>query len=319
MMKGPSDQAKLLLFALLRSTATALATTGEKSAASRMLLPTNLNIQLRLATKHDVPGLQRCNLACLPENYNAPFYCSHLKQWPELALVAEHVPHPNPNHPQQNQHSLRRPFQMGQPSQSNTPEPKIVAYVLGKVESRPIFDYNDPTSTHTTDQSSPPFETIGHVTSLAVLQDYRRQGLAQALMTQLHFHLEHYQHCVNPVTACGLHVRKSNIAACRLYQQDGYELAQIIPSYYQDGEDAFFMKKTLPLLDPSQSPPPPQAPIKNWKRDFRNSQCWKYGPDAFLLPRRHELPLEEEDSEEQSTASSSSSSSSSPELLTGTM
>jgi ribosomal protein S18 acetylase RimI-like enzyme len=314
-MKGPSDQAKLLLFALLRSTATALATTGEKSvaASARMMLPT-MNIQLRLATRNDVPGLQRCNLACLPENYNAEFYGSHLKQWPELALVAEHVPssHSNKNQNiQPQQHSFRRPFQ---PS----PEPKIVAYVLGKVETRPVvFDYHNPD--HEFSSSARSSETIGHVTSLAVLQEYRRQGLAQALMTQLHFHLEHYAHCGNLVTACGLHVRKSNVAACRLYQQDGYEIAQMIPSYYQDGEDAYFMKKTVPLLNPTASYQQQQQAKSSRKRDFRMSKCWKHGPDELILPRRHELPVEEEeDAEEQSTASSSSSSSS-PELLTGTM
>jgi hypothetical protein len=46
-MKRPSDQAKLLLFALLRSSATALAT-GEKT---RLMLPQAQNIQLRLATR----------------------------------------------------------------------------------------------------------------------------------------------------------------------------------------------------------------------------------------------------------------------------
>ena len=325
MMKGPSDQAKLLLFALLRSTATALATTGEKSAASRMLLPNNLNIQLRLATKNDVPGLQRCNLACLPENYNAPFYCSHLKQWPELALVAEYVPSQPPSssdsiQSSQQQQQHRRPFQLGQQQLSTpTPEPKIVAYVLGKVETRPVYDYNNPTADGEDELSSAsPFETIGHVTSLAVLQDYRRMGLAQALMTQLHFHLEHFQHCGNHVSACGLHVRKSNIAACRLYQQDGYELAQIIDSYYQDGEDALFMKKKRPLLNHAYEQPQQQP--KGWKREFMNTKCWKHGPDELFLPRRHEWPVEEEDaSEEQSTSTASASSSSSPELLTGTM
>ena len=50
-MKRPSDQAKLLFFALLRSTATALATTGEKT---RMVLPQAQNIQLRLATSESL-------------------------------------------------------------------------------------------------------------------------------------------------------------------------------------------------------------------------------------------------------------------------
>lgn len=46
-MKRPLDQAKLLLFALLRSSATALAT-GEKT---RVVVPQAQNIQLRLATR----------------------------------------------------------------------------------------------------------------------------------------------------------------------------------------------------------------------------------------------------------------------------
>jgi hypothetical protein len=50
-MERPADQAKLLLFALLRSTATALATTGENTQL--ILRQTQIqthNIQLRLAT-----------------------------------------------------------------------------------------------------------------------------------------------------------------------------------------------------------------------------------------------------------------------------
>jgi ribosomal protein S18 acetylase RimI-like enzyme len=83
--------------------------------------------------------------------------------------------------------------------------------------------------------------TLGHVTSLAVLEDYRRQGLAAALMEQLHHHLESRHGC----TEVGLHVRKSNRAAARLYQRDGYQVESIIPHYYQDGEDAYFMRKDL--------------------------------------------------------------------------
>ncbi|KAL3903960.1 MAG: hypothetical protein SGILL_010249, partial [Bacillariaceae sp.] len=90
-------------------------------------------------------------------------------------------------------------------------EPKVVAYLLGKVETRPIMDYDNPTR----DQG---VETLGHVTSLAVQQDYRRLGLAKAMMDQLHHHLEH-----RGIGSCGLHVRSSNIAACRLYEDDGYQ------------------------------------------------------------------------------------------------
>jgi len=47
-----------------------------------------------MARRSDVPSIQRCNLATLPENYNSNFYLHHLRSWPELALVMEYVPSP---------------------------------------------------------------------------------------------------------------------------------------------------------------------------------------------------------------------------------
>eukprot|EP00980_Cylindrotheca_fusiformis_P012463 scaffold3055_cov143-Cylindrotheca_fusiformis.AAC.4 len=278
-MKRPSDQAKLLLFALLRSSATALAT-GEK----RLVLQQFQNIQLRLATRSDVPSIQRCNLACLPENYNSQFYCSHLRQWPDLAVVAEDVSEAPRNH-------SRLPF-----SNFSPVEPKIVAYVLGKIETRPVVDLNNPT--YGNDQ----VETLGHVTSLAVQDDFRRLGLAQAMMTQLHHHLQH-----QGIKNCGLHVRTSNEAACRLYQRDGYEIAQIIPSYYQDGEDAYFMRKALNQCSTSSSG---QAMLFGKK-------IWKSGPDELRLPRHHRSRAHENIRFGQSSERPGSSADSG--LLTGTM
>jgi ribosomal protein S18 acetylase RimI-like enzyme len=49
-------------------------------------------IAFRLARRSDVAGIQECNLATLPENYNSNFYVNHVREWPELSLVAEHVP-----------------------------------------------------------------------------------------------------------------------------------------------------------------------------------------------------------------------------------
>mmetsp|Transcript_98408 Transcript_98408/g.275597 ORF Transcript_98408/g.275597 Transcript_98408/m.275597 type:complete len:294 (-) Transcript_98408:46-927(-) len=289
MMKRPADQAKLLLFALLRSTATALATTGEKA---RIVLPQTQNIQLRLATRTDVPSIQNCNLACLPENYNSQFYCSHLRQWPDLALVAEDVSGVTGDNARMGVSDQdRHLFNFG-PNRGHS-EPKIVAYVLGKIESRPIVDYNDPIS------GANRVETLGHVTSLAVHHDFRRLGLAKTLMTQLHHHLQYHG-----IQSCGLHVRTSNQAACRLYQEDGYEIAQIIPSYYQDGEDAYFMRKMLPCATTSQG-----------TNALFGKKVWKTGPGELRLPRKHQVPYSHADE----TSSESSSSGSSSELMTGAM
>ena len=113
-MRRPADQAKLLFLALLRSSA-ALATRQEGATATKLTaasatrtagvsqpppasadrLPSTVldgHIALRVARRSDVPHIQQCNLATLPENYSATFYHNHMRQWPDLALVAEHVP-----------------------------------------------------------------------------------------------------------------------------------------------------------------------------------------------------------------------------------
>jgi ribosomal protein S18 acetylase RimI-like enzyme len=355
-------------------------------------LPQTL-IRLRLATRSDVPAIQRCNLACLPENYNSQFYTSHLRQWPELALVAEAVetvPPPSPSQ-QSNMHSAGRGngsdrhdrmmmpssyderhqemFRPSTPSSRMNPfsgfpghlssssyssydrhhggygqygghaaatgtgttrgglvggEPKIVAYVLGKVETRPVMDYDypmSPMSRYDLSSSRRNVETLGHVTSLAVQREYRRLGLGRALMEQLQSHMQHYRGSAG-IASCGLHVRVSNDAAYRLYQHDGYEVESVLPHYYQDGEEAYFMRKRLP--------PPPQSPAFD-NPLFGSKKIWRNGPEHFRLPRIHCVIEEEVDEREiQQNISSSggsmtgrsntdNSNHNNEELLTGSM
>ena len=83
-------------------------------------------------------------------------------------------------------------------------------------------------------------ETIGHVTSIAVHSHARRLGIASSLLNQLHYHLGQGYNA----KSVGLHVRISNGAAVKLYcERLGYDVADIIPFYYGDGEDAYFMRK----------------------------------------------------------------------------
>jgi len=285
-MKRPSDQAKLLFLGLLR-TVSALATQQTRVASlssSYSQTAHNPPIILRFARRTDVPSIQRCNLATLPENYNQQFYSNHLRQWPELALVAcvdERKSDVSPSF---------------SPFPSEEPTGTVVAYVLGKVEERHVYAEDELMR----DNFSPHHqyittEKLGHVTSLAVLEPYRRQGLAQDLMKQLHLHLSG---CYD-VDAVGLHVRQSNTAAGRLYERFGYEQCERIPAYYQDGEDAYVMKKRLERM-----------PMKQQNRLFghwRRQRPWENGLIDWRLPRfvGHTVPQEEE--EETS------------ELLTGTM
>ncbi|VDN53349.1 unnamed protein product [Dracunculus medinensis] len=100
----------------------------------------------------------------------------------------------------------------------------IVGYVLAKMEEE-------------TDD-----EPHGHITSLAVKRSYRRLGLAQKLMDQT------ARAMIETFNAkyVSLHVRVSNRAALNLYQNTlKFEISDVEPKYYADGEDAYAMKRSL--------------------------------------------------------------------------
>ncbi|KAG1671453.1 hypothetical protein FOA52_003111 [Chlamydomonas sp. UWO 241] len=44
---------------------------------------------IRPATVDDLMAMQRCNLLCLPENYQLKYYMYHILSWPQLLHVAE--------------------------------------------------------------------------------------------------------------------------------------------------------------------------------------------------------------------------------------
>jgi len=83
----------------------------------------------------------------------------------------------------------------------------------------------------------------GHVSSLAVLHDYRRHGIAKNLMDILHVQMKKHYSALSST----LHVRCQNKAAQRLYLDTlGYNVVEVVHQYYQDGADAFFMRLDLP-------------------------------------------------------------------------
>ncbi|CAK9293624.1 unnamed protein product [Gordionus sp. m RMFG-2023] len=101
---------------------------------------------------------------------------------------------------------------------------KIIGYVLAKMEE----DSED--------------DPHGHITSLAVKRPFRRLGLAQKLMDQASFAMVE---CFK-AKYVSLHVRKSNRAALNLYINSlGFNVIEIEPKYYADGEDAYSMKRNL--------------------------------------------------------------------------
>ncbi|GAA5894755.1 peptide alpha-N-acetyltransferase complex A subunit ARD1 [Sporobolomyces salmoneus] len=98
---------------------------------------------------------------------------------------------------------------------------RIVGYILAKMDEEATEDPH------------------GHVTSISVLRDYRRLGLANKLMKLSQQAMKQTYNASH----VSLHVRKTNRAALALYKDTlGFEVVDIEKSYYADGEDAYSMK-----------------------------------------------------------------------------
>jgi len=247
------------------STSTSLHATRYPQLKSELI--STGHIAFRLARRTDIPQIQDCNLSTLPENYNANFYLNHMRQWPELTLVAEHIPEGLELENEKSGITPLGDFLRSKDSSSSKPRKVVVGYLLGKVEERrvrqyprsrvapmynPQFDEEETLLSYMNGNlngsrinSNEQYEKIGHITSLAVLSNARRLGIGTSLVHQLHHHLQ----SVYSARSVGLHVRISNKAAVRLYVEEGYDVADIIPRYYGDGEDAYFMSKDLISVD----------------------------------------------------------------------
>ena len=80
----------------------------------------------------------------------------------------------------------------------------------------------------------------GHVVSIAVMPQYRRKGVARALINKALEGMQYYK-----AKQCFLEVRVTNDAAISLYKKLGFEITRTINGYYSDGEDAYVMTKKL--------------------------------------------------------------------------
>ncbi|KAK2614995.1 hypothetical protein N8I77_001775 [Diaporthe amygdali] len=164
-------------------------------------------MDIRLLHPSDLPLIQHANLENLPENYFLKYYLYHALSWPQLSFVAVDVARPK-----------KTPYDY----------PKIVGYVLAKMEEEPADGVQH-----------------GHITSLSVMRTHRKLGIAEKLMRQSQLAMvetfgAHY---------VSLHVRESNQAAIHLYEKTlGFQREKTEPKYYADGEDAFGMKLDLSTI-----------------------------------------------------------------------
>jgi ribosomal-protein-alanine N-acetyltransferase len=83
-----------------------------------------------------------------------------------------------------------------------------------------------------------------HVLKVAALPEFRRQGLSTRLMDLAEAHAME-----TGGESLTLEVRPTNTAAIALYGSLDYRMAGTRPGYYQDGEDALIMTKSLRDLE----------------------------------------------------------------------
>jgi ribosomal-protein-alanine N-acetyltransferase len=100
------------------------------------------------------------------------------------------------------------------------------------------------------------YDTVWHVMNIAVEPDLRRRGIASALLAEL------YLRAGDADAQFTLEVRRSNQAAIELYQRDGFAIAGLRRSYYQDnGEDALIMWRTPATLQGRLDDVPAADPV----------------------------------------------------------
>ena len=80
-----------------------------------------------------------------------------------------------------------------------------------------------------------PVEGIAWIATVGVLPEYRRQGIARALLLECESRIKQPR-----IRLC---VRPSNQAAIRLYQVEGYFEVDTWRKYYNDAESALVMEK----------------------------------------------------------------------------
>ena len=78
---------------------------------------------------------------------------------------------------------------------------------------------------------------IGWILTLGVLPEWRRMGIAQALLSECESRLK--------MDKIKLTVRRGNDSAIRLYEKLGYRQVNIWRKYYRNGEDGLVLEKEM--------------------------------------------------------------------------
>jgi ribosomal-protein-alanine N-acetyltransferase len=82
--------------------------------------------------------------------------------------------------------------------------------------------------------------TQARILLLGVVRGYRRRGFGSMLLKEFIREAERMG-----ASAITLEVRVSNPKAIGFYRKHGFDITGLIPNYYNDGEDAFVMGRTI--------------------------------------------------------------------------
>ena len=97
----------------------------------------------------------------------------------------------------------------------------VIGYIIGEIEWRDSV-------------------RVGHVMNIAIVENWRRKGLANRLLNEIERRFAERQ-----AKYSYLEVRASNTPAQNLYSKRGYAKVSLLPGYYRD-ENGLAMEKPLP-------------------------------------------------------------------------
>lgn len=189
--------------------------------------------ELSIASASDIPDIDKCNRTMLKENYERPFYDAIFKSQLSCSFV------------------LR--VEKKKEASQETPEaaaPAVTSEPEVKVSKEPLKDAQLAGYVLASMNCDNKGRANCHIISLAVYNEFQRQGFARVLMQSVEAIVkERFPETHHLV----LHVRKHNKAAYSLYSKLQYNRTKVVKAYYTTPkEDAYEMKK---YLEPVQRPP----------------------------------------------------------------
>ncbi|MEB2836642.1 MAG: GNAT family N-acetyltransferase [Desulfurococcales archaeon] len=187
---------------------------------------------IRRAREEDLTQVMEVNYRSLPENYWYGFFKYILERWPEAFVVAE-------------ADGRVVGYAMSRVETVADPVLRGLANELGS-EASPLGRGLKSLKSVLTQfrPRSPDVGRVGHLVSIAVLEEYRGRGIGSALLEEtIRVMREVYD-----VESVYLEVRVSNDIAIRLYEKYGFVKARRVKGYYMDGEDAYIMVLRLKPL-----------------------------------------------------------------------